>query len=98
MMFVLGLLFSVVGIVVVAAILQGLVLSALWGWFVVPTFGLAPLSIPAAIGLGLILAFTTHQRNLAKEDKKDSAGTVIVNIVLHPLIVLAFGWIVSLFM
>lgn len=43
-------------------LLQALVLTYLWGWFVVPTFHLPPLSFPLAIGLRLTLGFLTPIR------------------------------------
>lgn len=38
-------------------ILSGYVLSVLWGWFIVPTFGLPLLTIPVAIGVMLVVAY-----------------------------------------
>lgn len=87
---------SLIALVVISSILRGYVLSVLWGWFVVPTFGLPALSIPIAIGISMILAFTTHQISVKKEEDK-SVGTQFSNIILHPLLVLGIGWIVTLF-
>lgn len=95
-MIALAFLASIIVLVVISSILRGYVLSVLWGWFVVPTFGLPALSIPIAIGISLILAFTTHQISVKKEEDK-SFGTQFSNIILHPLLVLAIGWIVTLF-
>lgn len=95
-MIALALIASFVALVTISSILRGWVLSILWGWFVVPTFGLPALSIPIAIGIGLILAFTTHQISLKKEEDK-SSGTQFSNTILHPLLILLVGWIVTLF-
>ena len=38
-------------------ILQGWVLTLLWGWFAVPLFGLPPLSLAPAIGLMVLVRF-----------------------------------------
>lgn len=95
-MFALTLTASVVGFIALAAVLRGLVLSIMWGWFVVPTFGLAPLSIPIAMGLGLILAFTTHQPRYDAE-KRGNWADVVGRIIMQPLGTLAIGWLISLF-
>ena len=95
-MIALAFLASIIVLVVISSILRGYVLSVLWGWFVVPTFGLPALSIPIAIGISLILAFTTHQISVKKEEDK-SFGTQFSNIILYPLLTLAIGWIVTLF-
>ena len=89
-------IFWAITIIAFAAILRGYVLSVLWSWFVIPTFSLPPLSIPVAIGIGLILAFTTHQTSIKKEDK--SAGERFADAIINPLMLLLIGWIVTLFM
>lgn len=40
---------------VVASIFGGWVLTVLWRWFIIPTFGLPALSIPLAIGINLVV-------------------------------------------
>lgn len=87
---------SLFALIALSAMLRGYVLSVLWGWFIVPTFGLPGISIPIAIGIGIILSFTTHQISAARE--KQSTGDHVFNIVAHPLLVLLIGWIVTLFM
>lgn len=88
-------LVSVIVLVVISSILRGYVLSVMWGWFVVPTFGLPPLNIPIAIGLALIIAFTTHQVSLKKEEQ--DFGSQIGNSLIYPILLLGIGWIVTLF-
>lgn len=88
------------------AILNGFVLSILWGWFIVPVFHLAVLSIPQAIGLGMIVAFLTYRYeekdDNTKLDKK--LGKKYINnfdwsvVLLRYPLVLIFGYIVHLFM
>lgn len=85
---------GLIGIIAAASILRGWVLSVMWMWFIVPTFGLAPLSIPIAIGIGLILAFTTKTTTGPKQDISALAGTAF----LYPLLLLGIAWIVKLFM
>jgi hypothetical protein len=72
---------------------QGVVTAALWGWFVVPLFGLPPLGIAYAVGLrALIGSFTISQPS-----DSEGATAVIVKSFLYPAAILVIGWIASLF-
>ena len=57
-----------------STIFCGWVLKILWGWFIVPTFGLPILSIPSAIGFSLVIRYVCWPgyRHLKKECKIDS--------------------------
>lgn len=97
---IIGLLASLVGWVVLGAILRGWVLSIMWNWFVVSTFGLPALSIAAAIGVSLVVGLMTYQYIYTEDDRSDSskiAAGLGVNIG-GPLVVLLMGWIVKQFL
>lgn len=54
---------KILGYIVVTAmlsILNGIVLADLWLWFVVPIFHLPILQTVQAMGLALIVSYTTH--------------------------------------
>lgn len=75
--------------------LWGWATSKLWGWFVVPQFNLAPLSVPMAIGVSLVLS--QFKRRQASEKGKTSAEIVAESIVfgvLGPLTALGIGAVV----
>lgn len=92
----LGITLIVALIITVSSIVNGYVFSILWGWFVVPTFGLAPLSIPAAIGLAMCVSYLTYDYNDAKDpDRK--WWTPMVVMIARPVIALSFGFIVHRF-
>ena len=88
--------------IAVGAILNGYVLTILWGWFIIPTFHLPPLSIPAAIGIAMVASYLTHQYAPDVEEKERSTGEKILRtaltIVLRPVSVLGIGYIVHLYM
>ena len=73
----------------------GLAASVLWGWFVVPIFGLPAIGVAQAYGLALVLR---SFRGMIPEDSKTdkSAGEVIVRcFTLPPLmcgLLLVVGW------
>lgn len=84
--------------------LDGWVLSILWRWFIVP-FDAPVLSVPAAIGVSIVVGFLTHQITYkhgrdgrsAGEQLEDSLSTIGTALVL-PFITLLTGYIVSLFL
>jgi heme A synthase len=75
--------------------LWGYATSKLWAWFVVPQFDLAPLSVPSAIGIALVLS--QFKRRPAPEKDKTTVqvvGESIIAGVGNPLIALAVGAVV----
>ena len=94
---------GVLGLAVIGAIWSGYVLTILWAWFVVPTFGLPPLALAPAIGLAVVVSYLTHQYHPkpAKPDddgKWDETARVIAHMVFRPAIALLVGWIVKQWM
>lgn len=83
-------------------IINGWVLSILWGWFMVPILSLPQLSVPAAMGIALVVGNLTHQynpRNKHDEDNdEDTVRLFFALIVFRPLFVLSLGWIVKAFL
>lgn len=50
-----------VAFVAVGALIDGWVLSILWGWFMVPVFHLPSLAIAPAIGIALMIGLLTRE-------------------------------------
>jgi len=100
---VLGALVLIPLVITISSIINGYVFSTLWGWFIIPIFGLTALSIPQAIGISMIVSFLTYQfqpsnkQNTKEDDQKDMI-TRILHLVLYPITVLAVGYIVKGFM
>jgi hypothetical protein len=77
---------------------NGYVLSVLWGWFVVPTFGMQPLALAPAIGLALVASSLTHQyKKDAKSEKSEIGETIYAFslMMVQPAMLLLVGWIVK---
>ena len=86
--------------IVYGAIMNGWALTKLWHWFVEGQFGLKPLSIPAAMGLVLVVGYLTHQIDTAKKEKDDDSYAVqlirtFAIATLKPLMALLVGSIVK---
>ena len=92
----LGLLIYVVILVVAGSIMSGWALSVLWGWFVVPLFDVPSLTIPYALGLGLVIGLF-----IPATAKSTSDDATILDMVIHglvkafcvPLLAVFIGWI-----
>jgi hypothetical protein len=90
----------VVSAVAASSILNGWVLSIMWGWFFVPILGLPALNVPQSIGIALIVGYLTHQRRTAADssDRREEAFQTFGYAFLNPLVALLIGWIVKGFM
>jgi len=87
---------GLVGVIAVLAVLNGWVVSVLWGWFIVPLFSLPTLSIVQAIGLGMVVSYMTQPINFDQEEGELTKK--ILTIFLRPPFVVGIGYIVLQFM
>ena len=90
----------VIGIVLSSA-WMGYVLSILWAWFISPIFHIAPITIPLAIGLSLVVRMLTNP-GYEEPDEKQKNGKqqpikFYVHAFLYPLFALLMGAIVHAF-
>lgn len=86
----------VLALILVSPILNGWALTILWGWFVVPIFGLPALSISSAIGLGLVVNLLTYQPVHDPRTNRVKAVEGVAWIIIRPTFPLLVGWIVVL--
>lgn len=97
----LGLFLYAIIIAVVGTLLNGWVLSVLWGWFMVLVFGLPVLSVGYAIGIALVIRYIMPS-NYQKADTKDKSVLLVCfeafsMAIFAPLLSLGMGWIVLQF-
>jgi len=84
-------------------LLRGWCTICLWKWFIVP-FGAAPIHLVHALGLGVILTYTTTKLPVPDimNAKKNAPFAIIVgvmgNFIGSILAIIGFGWIISWFM
>lgn len=83
---------------VCATILRGYTLSIMWGWFVVTTFAIAPISVPAAIGINILAALFTKTHVRASTEREDAVMYSLVYSMLWSMTALAVGYVVTKFM
>lgn len=92
---VLGMVFLTVAVL---AIWRGIVLSTIWGWFMVPVFGLPALTITPAIGVALVVSFLTYQYSASDAAQDTNNYNTAMAGLLYPLVVLIIGFFVHRFM
>ena len=86
-------------LLILSAIVDYITIIFMWGWFIVPTFGLPLLNIPQAIGLNLVtsvLTFHISPSTLHLSEKEQLQYQQLVFIVR--ISILLTGWIVHFFM
>lgn len=88
---------GLIAIMFLSALLGGYTLSVVWGWFIVPTFGLPILNIPSAIGIALVVGYMTKSYDNKKSEDDEIIGAIITAFI-RPFMVLGIGWIVLQFM
>jgi len=96
-----GLIVLFVVAIVASSAMNGWALSVMWGWFVIPVFGLPPLSVVAAIGISMVVRMMTWTGDGDNDSGKSSQEKIITAIAkafISPLITLAIGYIVHSFM
>jgi hypothetical protein len=89
---------AVPALIAAAALWRGYVLSILWGWFAVPIFGLPQLTVPAAIGVCLIVGMFFARNDEDNRSGWEKFGSSIAVTFIGPLCTLLVGWIVKGFM
>jgi hypothetical protein len=95
-----GKVFLASAVILIGALVGGFVVSTLWAWFVVPTFGIQPISIAQAIGLALVIsAFKETKQDDADKYKTffEKVAYIAIASIMSAVILLAMGWVVKLF-
>jgi len=83
-------------VAIVLVIWRGYAISTLWLWFVVSTFGLAPLSVAQSIGLSLIASVLCSQYFGYQDKDKSETERLVASATyafLSPAAALFTGWI-----
>jgi hypothetical protein len=90
-------------IMIINMVAEGIILSLLWAWFIVTTFGLPVISIPVAIGISVTASLLTHRvrnediDNAVSGDTQKIALTRMLFQFLTLILLLCIGWVVHFF-
>jgi hypothetical protein len=77
---------------------NGFVFQKLWEWFIVERFSQTPLSLPSAIGIGVLVGYITKQPDFTKENREQPWWVAFLISMLWPLVALFVGYIAHLFL
>ena len=85
-------------LLVVNALIRGITLSVLWGWFIAP-LGVRDINVTEAIGIGVVFGFLTAQLQDTEKDRKfaERFGEGFIQSLASCAFALVLGWIVHLF-
>ena len=85
---------------ILSSLINGYGLSVIWLWFMVTTFGLPELTIPAAIGVSLVVSFLTYNESSESNGKGvlELLGEMLVKVIGKTLVIILVGWFVVQFM
>jgi len=94
-----GLTVTIIALMFASSVFNGWAFTILWGWFVVPVFGLPALSIPAAIGFCMTVGFLTTNMEVENKGRefKDVLIEGVCKIIGKVLACLGCGWVVVQF-
>lgn len=96
----LGIITASVLTVVISWLWVGYVVTILWGWFIVTTFGLPAISIPQAMGM-MLVAKLIGPKSPDDDDEEGFAtkmGKAIGRTVLFPACAIAAGALIRLWL
>jgi len=86
------------GVLALAYIWRGFVLSKVWTWLVVPVFHLEPITVIGAIIISVIVGFLTYQAPTNKTDPEKATMSHNLSVIfLYPLATLAIAWVIKFF-
>lgn len=88
------LLLTCILLFIVAAYLtyNGWAFATMWGWLIVPVFGLPLLTIPQAIGVSIVVTYPFMK--IAKSEQEVHGWAVLW---LRPLFMMGIAWVVKFF-
>jgi len=94
-----GYITTTLALAVYSMTMNGWALSKLWAWFVATTLNAPSLTIPAAIGLAIVVKFF---QPFAKRDKEKKFTDALIEgaliATMSPLVSVGIGWLVKLWM
>ncbi len=83
-------------IITAQALLEGICVSLLWGWFMVPLFDLPSIGVAGGIGMAVLGSLLSNSAPPAKSSDEALYRTLLSFV--NPVLLLAIGYIAHLFM
>jgi hypothetical protein len=80
---------------VLCSVWTGYVLSTLWAWFIVASFGVPMISVPVAMGINLIARLLTYK--IPEEGDESEYSYKVILAFMIPTVFLGVGYVIHLF-
>lgn len=99
-----GICVVALGIIIIAAVMHGVALSVLWGWFITPTFDVPALTLVQAIGVSLVVGAFVGSKTMDKSNTDKDRGVwgslayALMLAIVPPLMSMGWGWVIVQFM
>ena len=81
--------------IIIGALINGLVIMILWAWFIVPIFHQPNLQFIQASGLALFMLYVFNGK---VDDIDVDNKNLLKNLIVVPILCIAAGWILHLFL
>lgn len=92
-----GLVGTIILIILIHLLIEGIVTMYLWQWLIVPTFHVNALSLASSIGLTLFVSMLTIGQQQNKPKSENPGTDLVTHIIVKPIIYLIIGYIISLY-
>ena len=77
------------------SIAWGFVVYRFWYWFILPVFNILPnINFKQAVGISIVLNLFKNYNTLTIKNKDKDYDTYIALLLIIPIIIITFGWIV----
>lgn len=76
-------------------LIDGFLFSTMWGWWVVPTFGLKPLTLVQAMAISIIIAYFRNFHYLTSETefRQKNMAKTLLNGFITDLLYFGISWL-----
>lgn len=86
-------------IVVGMLLLNGVIISDMWTWFIVPIFDVQKITTAQSIGLGIIVGYMAkYHKAVETDEEKEKKFEVLFITIFYALFTWLVAYIVSLFL
>ena len=84
-------------IAALSLLINGFVIYTLWSWFIVSTFNVTKLTLMQSMGISLFIGYFKVKYRKEPIDESEWVPRILFEIISSAM-VLALGWLVTLFM
>ena len=95
---IIGIIGVVGGAIVYGVIVSAIILSALWGWFLTPLFGVPVPPPPLVVGFSIVVHYLSYQDTPSYKNHEVNTTYDIVIGMIRPWIIFFIAWCTHLWL